>query len=51
MASHMIVEQGRQQLDQAASFERFGGLCAFLAGAGAAQEGPTHADRSGVGAR
>jgi hypothetical protein len=34
MASQMIFERSRQDQAQAASFERFGGLCAILAGAG-----------------
>jgi hypothetical protein len=33
MASHVMLEQTRQQ-PQAASFERFGGFCAILAGVG-----------------
>jgi hypothetical protein len=34
MASQMIFERSRQDQAQAASFERFGGVCAILAGAG-----------------
>jgi hypothetical protein len=33
MASHVMVDHSRQQ-PQAASFERFGGICAILAGVG-----------------
>jgi hypothetical protein len=34
MASHMIVERSHPHQAQEASFERFGGLCAMLAGVG-----------------
>jgi hypothetical protein len=34
MASHMLIEGSHQEQAQAVSFERFGGLCAILAGIG-----------------